>query len=450
MDSVLRSAFARALSFIPIAVATLLTSRLIIQHYGVGAFDSYALIVSLIFLIPLNNLGVGASVTSSFAADGPQDERARRVTVTAARVLAMSTIGTAAAALLLGVLGEWPTLLGSASGPSGTIGIAMAVYALSFLPGLGQNMLLGVNRNHVTVLVQASFAPAILVGVALIVLLDGDGRWLLVVPTAAVVAVSLLTAAVAARVTGFSWAGVLRAVPFPRRFPGARIRQLSGPVLLTTLANPIALQSDRIVLSHVSTESAVARYSLLMQIIAPALALVAAAAQPLWPIFARARAAGGRAPSLARILALFCAAGLVLGTAAALVANPVTSLIGGSAVDGLGVLLPVTGALTIMTAALTYPVSMQLMDPAGARFVAIVTGVALPLNLGLSIALGAWLAAPGPLLATVLVGLLVQTCPALLYARNRRFVGRHRAGDAAPHLVRFAELPVVLATAADR
>lgn len=446
MHSVLRSALARALSFVPIAVATLLTSRLIIQHYGIGSFDSYALIVSLIFLIPLNNLGVGASVTSSYAADGPQAEHARRVTVTAARVLTLSTVGTAAAALLLGAFGWWPTLLGAASGPSGTVGVAIALYAVSFVPGLGQNMLLGVNRNHVTVLVQAAFAPFILLGVVGVLLAGADRRWLLVVPTAAMLAVTLLTASVAARTTGVSWAGVLRAVPFPRRFPGARIRQLSGPVLISTLANPIALQSDRIVLSHVSTEHEVATYSLVVQIIAPAMALVAAAAQPLWPIFTKARADGADGPGLSRVLALFGAAGAALGLVAALLANPIAALIGGSKVHSVGILLPVAGALTIVTAALAYPVAMHLMDPAGARFVALATCVALPLNLGASIWLASWLGAPGPLLGTVIVGLLVQTGPAVIYARNRHRVGRHRVG-AAPHLVVFDELPVVVETA---
>jgi O-antigen/teichoic acid export membrane protein len=425
MNSVLRSAIARTASFVPIAIATLITSRLIIQHFGVASFDRYALILSLIFLIPLNNLGVGASITTAYAADGPQDEHSQRVTLTAARVLTISSLATIAASLALGFSDVWSTLLGKASGPSLSIGLAIAIYAVSFVPGLGQSMLLGLHRNHTTILVQTLFAPLILIGVAVVVVLDASDTWVLIIPAAAVVVVSLVVASTAARASGTSWLSIARAVPNRRHFPGARIRQLSGPVLISTLATPIALQSDRIVLSHVSTERAVAQYSVLIQIIAPALALIAASAQPLWPIFARARAGGGRAPSLGRTVLLFCAAAGVVGAVLALVANPVAVLIGGEQMR-LGVLLPITGALAVVTFAATYPVSMNLMDPAGARFVAITTVIALPVNIGLSIVLGMHLGAPGPLLGSVIVGLFIQTFPGMLYARNRRHIGKHR------------------------
>jgi hypothetical protein len=69
---------------------------------------------------------------------------------------------------------------------------------------------------------------------------------------------------------------------------------------------------------------------------------------------------------------------------------------------------------------------MNLMDPAGARFVAITTVIALPVNIGLSIVLGMHLGAPGPLLGSVIVGLFIQTFPGMLYARNRRHIGKHR------------------------
>lgn len=131
MNSVASSAIARSLSFIPIALATLVTSRLIIRDFGLDSFNSFALIVSLIALIPLNNLGVGAAVTSAYASGGPRSEHSQRVTLTAARVLTVSSAGTAAAALLITAFDGWPTLLGSASGPNLYCGIAMAVFALS-------------------------------------------------------------------------------------------------------------------------------------------------------------------------------------------------------------------------------------------------------------------------------------------------------------------------------
>lgn len=426
MNPVARSAVSRMVSFGPTAIATLLTSRLIIDRFGIGAFDSYALILALIALVPLNNLGVGAAVTSAYAEDGPGEPHSVRVTITAARVLTLSMLATAAASALLTAVHAWPGVLGHASGPNLYCGIAVATYAASFVPGLGQSMLLGVHRNHVTVIIQTFFTPVILAGTILVMVAGWSGSALVIVPPAALVVINIATSVIAARHTGVSWPAVIRAVPFRRRRPGASIRALSGPVVIATLATPLALQSDRIVLSHVSTPQAVANYSVAMQIFAPALALIAATAQPLWPIYARARAQGRTGPPLARVLVVFLGAAALLGAALAAISNPIAELIGGRHID-LGWMLPIAGALAVITSAASYPIAMNLMDRDGVRVITFWTVVALPLNVGLSVVLGRHLGAAGPLFASVIVGLAVQSLPGYLYSRGRVSGGRHRA-----------------------
>ena len=304
------------------------------------------------------------------------------------------------------------------------IAAGVIVFLISFVPGLAPNILLGAHRNHVTVLIQSFVAPATLLWVLAAMVFDLGGGWAILAPPAAILTVQLVTAVVA-RSTGVRWIALLRRVPNPRRYPGQSIRSLSGWMFVSSLALPIALQSDRIVLSHVSTRQAVADYSVLFQIIAPAIALIAASAQPLWPVFAEARAQGRAGPSLTRLLMLFCGGGAVLGAALAAIANPVAELIGGDAIS-LGVLLPVSGALAVVTAAASYPVAMSLMDPERVRFGAFLTVLALPLNIGLSIWLARLVGASGPLLATVAVGIGVQAVPGLIYSRNWRAPGRHR------------------------
>jgi O-antigen/teichoic acid export membrane protein len=442
VKSLVYSALTRAFSFVPTALATLLASRLIIHHFGLSAFDSYALVISLMQLLPLNDLGVGAAVTSAFAAHGPRDRFSELVTLTAARTLVLSTCGLIVAAVLLTSANLWPTLLGHASGSNAIVGLAVAVYALSFLPGLGQSMLLGANRNHVTIAVQAFLAPLTLLAVAALIAFKLDGRLVMVAPAAALVVINLVTAVVSARVTKFSWPRVLRELPRPRQYPGASIRAISGPMLVITLAIPVAFYTDRIVLSHVSTLSAVANYSVVMQIFAPVAALIAAAAQPLWPMYTKARSQGARGPKLGKVLAVFCAAAIVASGLLVLAANPIGHLIGGSQIQ-LGILIPVACALAVAAQAVAYPVAMSLMDPQGLRFVGICTVLSMPINLGLSIVLARHYGAAGPLLATFAAGLLIQTLPGLVYARNRESVGRHRyqsrraaaAAAAAPSIV---------------
>lgn len=427
MHAVARSALARIASFVPTAAATLLTSRLIIEHYGVVAFDSFALMFSLINLIPLNNLGVGAAITSAYADEGGAPDHPQRTVLTAARVLALSSVATAAVAGLISALGLWPTLLGGASGPNLWVGIAMIVYAVSFLPGLGQSVLLGVHRNHVTIVVQAFFNPLIALLTLMIIVAGVSGDVVIVVPCVAIVLVNIVTSMLASRAANLSWLSIARRMPSRRRFPGASIRAMSGPVLLITLATPIALQSDRIVLSHVSTTQAVAEYSIALQIFAPALVLIAASAQPLWPIYTKARSQGERGPGVLRVIGLFFAAAVVVGAILALLANPVATLIAGSRVH-IRPLLAFAGGLAVVTAGLSYPVAMSLMDPVGVRLVVWCTGLALPLNIGISIVLAQHLGASGPLLASCIVGILVQALPGLIYSRDRQGAGRHRRG----------------------
>jgi O-antigen/teichoic acid export membrane protein len=437
MNPVLRSAFARILSFVPAALATFATSHLVIKHYGVATFDTFVLIITLIALIPLNDLGVGAPVTSAYAARGPQDDYSRAVTRTALRTLFVSTLVVEVLSLGITVAGGWHFLLGNAAGPNLYCGIAAAVYGLSFVPGLGTSMLLGVHRNHVTVVVQTFTTPVMLAAVAAMIITGTSQHWVIVVPAVAVTSISLVTAAMAARATGLSWLQLLGEMRDRRQYPGARIRGTSGPRLLITTASPLALQSDRVVLSHVSTQQAVANYSVAMQIFAPVLGLIGAAAAPLWPIYERARAEGKPGPAVGRVLFMFVSVASAACVVLALLANPIGHLIGGSEIN-LGVLLPIACALSAITQAAAYPVAMSLMDERGIKFVGAITMIALPLNVGLSIVLAGKpaIGASGPLLATFAVGILVQTLPALYYGKRRAdrpdYAAQHaitRSGD---------------------
>jgi O-antigen/teichoic acid export membrane protein len=330
----------------------------------------------------------------------------------------------------------------------------MVFYALTFLPGLGQSVLLGVHRNHITIIVQAFFNPLVAVLVGAAVLADVSAGAILVVPCVALIIIHGITAVAASRSVSLSWLSVLRQLPDRRRFPGTSIRSMSGPVLIITLATPIALQSDRIVLSHVSSTQAVADYSIAFQIFAPALVLIAASAQPLWPIYTQARSEGKRGPSVVRLISLFCGLGAVVGAVLALIANPMASLIGGHHVH-ISPLLAFSGGLAVVTAAASYPVAMSLMDPVGVRFVVWCTAIALPLNIGLSVVLGKSLGAPGPLLASCIVGILVQAVPGLIYSRDRQTAGRHRRPRNSPSPMASASAvatlppPVVLEQLAD-
>jgi O-antigen/teichoic acid export membrane protein len=425
--AVLASAIARVAGFPLTAVAQLLTSRLIISHYGLHVFSSFALMLVLIAILPLNARGVGAAVTSAYAEEGLRSDRTQRVLLTAARCLVVSAAALSVVAAVLAAGGWWPQLIGDAAGPNGFIAAGVILFVLSFVPGLAPNLLLGAHRNHVTVFIQSFVAPITLIYVVLVMAGGLGGGWAILAPSAAILTVQLITAVVA-RSTGVRWLRVLQRVPNRQRYPGLSIRSLSGWMFVSSLALPIALQSDRIVLSHVSTVRAVADYTIAFQIFAPVTGLIIAAAQPIWPLYARARAEGRAGPSLARFTMLFVVGSALICAVLVAVADPVGRLIGGGANIELGLLLPVSAALLVIVQASVNPLAMTLIDPAGVRTVAIVNVVALPLNLGLSIWFAYRWGAAGPLLATSLVVALVQVLPLAIYARNRKITGRHRRG----------------------
>lgn len=427
VSTLLRSVIARVGSFVPTAIAQLVTSHLVIHHYDLATFDSFALVISLIALIPLNDLGVGGAVVSAYAQDGPTSEHAQRVTLTAARTLILSALAVIAIAVGLTAGHLWPRLLGPASGANFYVGLAVAIYALSFVPGLSPSMLLGVNRNHTTIIVQAFFAPTILLGAALLIVFHLNGRWATVVPTAAILVIQLATLVVAARVTEVPWRRLLHRLPRRRRYPGASIRSISLPMMVIILSLPLSLQTDRIVLSHVASLRAVANYSVVVQMFAPVLALVTAASQPLWPMYAQARRQNVPGPNLLRISLLFGTGAAVLSAIIVAIAGPLARDIGGKSMN-IGILLPVAAALTVMVQALIGPLAMKLTDPPGLRVIATWNVIAIPINLGMSIVLAQHLGAPGPLLATATTMLLVQTLPLSLYARRRTLRQRARTG----------------------
>jgi O-antigen/teichoic acid export membrane protein len=244
-----------------------------------------------------------------------------------------------------------------------------------------------------------------------------------VVPPLALLAINLVTMAVSTRLVGFPWLRILRAIPWRSVHPGARIRSLSGPMLITSLCVPITFCTDRIVLSHVSTEEAVANYSVVLQLCAPIIALIVAAAQPLWPMFTQARVQGERGPQLGKIFLAFGAGTVLCGAALVLLADPIGHVIGGDKIN-LGYFLPVVAALVMVLLAIAYPLSMSLVDPAGARFVAICAVITLPTNVALSVWLSGELGAPGPLLSLLIVSTSVQVVPILIYSRRRERSGR--------------------------
>jgi O-antigen/teichoic acid export membrane protein len=426
MRPVLRSSIARGATLLPSAAATLLASRLILHRYGISVFNSYALVFSVMVLIPLNDLGAGAAVTTAVAEGGVDDPNTRRVVLTAARTLALSGAVLAAASLALSGLGLWGRVVGGGTFATGAFGLALTAFALSFVPGLGQSVLLGAHKSHVTILVQACLAPGMCVGIVLATLFHAGPLVVVIVPGLTVLAVAVVNAWVSARITGFRLLPLMAELPLRKRHPGARIRGIAGPALIVSIAGPLALQMDRLVLSHFGTSNDVANYSVAIQVFAPLVALILAAGQPLWPMYTNARTAGTRPPSMTKILLLFVTLATLGAGGLCFVAAPLAQMIGGNRIHLSAGLLSAAG-LMVVVYSLAVPLSMALMYPGGLRLAAVLALVCLPINLVLSIVLAGRLGAPGPLFVGDGVQLIGQVIPAMLFLRHQGRIRRPAA-----------------------
>lgn len=424
MRAIVYSVLARVLGFIPQGIATLVASHLIIKHYGVDAFSSYALMVSVLLLIPLNNLGAGASVTQAVAAHGVDDETSLRTGITAVRVLGVSGLVVAGVSLVLGLFDLWPTLLGNSSGANAFVAAAVLVYGLSFIPGLGQAVFLATGRNHFTITIGVFISVLGAVFVWMLHSAHLDPRLIVVIPSAAVLLVNWTTFAMSQRITGFSWSTALARAPFRSRYPGARVRSLAIPMLITSLALPLAFLSDRIVLSQVSNDVQLSRYALVLQLFAPVTGLIVATAQPLWPMFTRARVEGTAGPAMKLVIGGFLAGTLVVSATLVLLADPIGKAISNDKIS-LGYGLPALAASVTLLQAVAMPLAMSLVDPRGARLVALTTVITVPVNLSLSVLLAQEWGARGPLASMLMVSLVVQIVPWTVFS-----VRRARSGEA--------------------
>jgi O-antigen/teichoic acid export membrane protein len=411
-----RSAGAKLLVLPVTAAFSLVTTRIIVTSTGAEGYAQYGLLVSLTALLPFLDLGLGAAVTNAVAgsANPKADLRVRATLVTAIRALLISSVILLVFTLLATATGLWPRLLGAGLiGPSGSnaAGVSLALLAVTVPMALGQRILNGLQRNHIQIVLVALQAPitCLLVGLSATVSI---GTW--APPVAFYVSLLLstgLTAIAARKLSSPMLTGIARDV-FARRSPhGPRPTGTAVPMLIVMIGLPLALQSDRLVLSHAATSADLAQYTAVAQLFIPVWALISVTGIALWPVYARSRGRRldpGHSP--ARLSLVFAGATAGICFLIGLLTQWLVALMTrGEVVVQVGTIVAF-GCLMVAQAA-QYPMGMFLTDPAGLRFQALTVAALLPLNLALSVALAMKLGAQGPVWASAVTVLTCQVLP---------------------------------------
>ncbi|SNR41394.1 lipopolysaccharide biosynthesis protein [Blastococcus mobilis] len=405
------------------ALLGIVLTRLVIENYGRDAFAQYGLLVGIGALLPFADLGISAAVMNAVgAAPRPgQDDHVWRVLVTAFRVLLGSAAVLALVAVTLTVSGLWPTLLGAGLLPGSGPPVAMTcllLIAAAMPVGIGQRVLAGLGRNHVSILVLGAQTPLVLGTVLVLMWWDVPiGPAVAVVAYAATLLLSVLLTVLAGRELRPALGRALRDVPRWRTVRGARVFDVAWPMLVQMIALPIAMQTDRIVLSHRADAGALAEYTLAAQMFTPIWAVVSAAGVTLWPVYARARARG-RQSSPVPMAGLFGGLAALMAGGVALASSWLAELASGGRIL-LGCPLVAAFALLMVLQGVKYPLGMFMTDSAGLRFQALMIVLMLPVNVGLSWYLAGSLGAVGPVIGSVIGVAGSQVLANLLYVRRK-------------------------------
>ncbi len=398
-----------------------ITTRLIIEHFGIAAYAQYGLLSSLASLVPFADLGMSAAVMNAMseAAAPRTDDIVRRTLISALRVLVVSAAVLLGVAVVLTGLNVWPGLLGSGllEGGGAAALLCVAIFAVSLPLGIGQRILTGLGKNHVQIAVQALAAPFILVSVLTLIAVGArTGNFLPALSYLAGAFVATVSTFVAARLIKPQLKIALRAAPKIRTVPGVKVMSVAWPMLAQMLALPIAMQTDRLLLSHLSDTAHLAQYNLAAQLFGFIIQSIAAAGLALWPIYAKART-GRVVRSPIGMAAGFLAGGLLIASGLAVVLPSITPVLS----DGKISLSPwlVWSFVAFAGAqAAKYPLGMYMTDLPGLRFQVLPIMILVPLNLGISWALIAPLGAAGPVLGSALSVVFCQVLPNFWYVKR--------------------------------
>jgi O-antigen/teichoic acid export membrane protein len=407
--------------------AAIIMTRTVIETFGVATFGALATVAALPALLPFTDLGAGVAVLNA-ASDYTEAARRRFMEVTAAALRLLVAVAGLIVLISLGLFAtdNWPHLLGpGASGVPGMAGAAAlvtCVFAVGIPAGLGYRLLQGCGRTSTQASLQAAVPILLVMFIVVARVLDAPASVFAVGSTICLTVVAYAALLYAVRHFHTSMFELLRYSVHDKAVYRS-VAAIGLPALIISVGLAVSMQSDRLILSHLSNSTELAMYSVAAQVLFAVLSVVAIAGQFLWPHYRgqlKARALTQR--MFLRHVAAFGLLGLFLSTMMLLTLGLMTSLLTGGAVE-LPFRLQACLASLIVIQALHQPAAMLLSDLPGLRRQAFLVTLMATVNIGLSILLAPRLGAVAPFLGSILAVGLVQLIPTLLLARER--IGRN-------------------------
>ncbi|WP_141137638.1 oligosaccharide flippase family protein [Blastococcus mobilis] len=403
------------------AVFTILTSRTIAEHYGATAFAFFALLTSFVGLLAFSDLGLGAAVANAAAEAEAREELRTAFLITIRRVfryllLSMSLI--LCAVCLISLSGAWGALLGefkTFEGGALAAAWSLAIFGASIPLGMGQRILVGFHKTWMFSLVGALTPPLAFFGVTVIAATGGPPSVLPIAFYLAYALTSGLSLWLALRVSGATVRDISNAVSAD----SVKVWNTAAPMAVIVVAAPIAMQSDRVILGHLSP-TGVAGYSLAAQLFSPIGSMISVAGLALWPVFARRRVSSislrGESPLKASAFFSLVAAACA-GVAIAL--TPVYAEFASAGAIEIPLVTAVAFGLLVVVQAFNAPIGTYLTDGPGLKAQAMMVSIGLIVKLAGSLTLAGLPGGAGPVLASTGAVLMCQVVPGWWLVRRR-------------------------------
>lgn len=414
-------------------VLGIITSRIIISNFGVDAYAQYGLLSGLPALLPFADLGIAAVVINAIAGsnDPKRDEYVRHTITSALRILIVSGSVIALVSFVIYLAGWWPAILGEGLMPDGgslSAFLCLAIFGFVLPLSVGQRILVGLHKTNVQIATQSIVAPIMLLvigtGAALALPMAAYLPVVSYIANGTMSAVCLIIAARALRPqVGSAFRDILKL----RQVRSVPVFHLAWPMLVQMIALPIAMQTDRILLSHLAPPASLAEYNLASQLFGIVLQTIAAAGLSLWPHFAKARSQS-RVESPIWPTLWFIGGGIVLASALALISPWLASFISDGKIQ-LGLPLVLWFVIFVALQAAKYPVGMYMTDERGLKFQVIPIVLMMPISLGLSWWLIGVIGAAGAIAGSAIAVLLCQVIPNVWYVQAD-LVKRRKATEA--------------------
>ncbi|MEW9872760.1 oligosaccharide flippase family protein [Arthrobacter sp. HS15c] len=395
-----------------------MTAALLIQGASVEDYAGYTLVASILPILAFLDLGYGGAATNwaTEYANTPEPTARLLLQGRLRRALGAAYVPTGVGLILAIASSIWAAMADMRwlHIPISVLSITFAVYVLSIPFAIISKLLIGTGRTTLWIIIQMIQPLVALSFVAITIWL----RVTYMIPVAP--AVSLLVMCIVGAKFGLAsvripLSGVLG--NRDKRVNNEALFSSAWPMMIILIANPLALSSDRLLLSWFGNTDDVASYSLGAQLFSPALALLSATGLALWPHFAKKRFVGDDTRPWRMVFIFTMVA--AIGSAALIALSPwLADLISGNKIQ-LALVLVICLASSLVVQSAQLPMGMYMMHGSGPKFQAALLVFMFVLKFFLSFVWIPTIGPGGPALATAVAITVCQLVPgAYLIARR--------------------------------